>query len=198
MKLIHTFDVPNEIETVFEFFADVPAVAACMPGAVLDSSVEDSSAVEDGRYRGRVTIRLGPMSYAFEGEARVSPDRATYSGTIEGSGTDRRGGSRASTTLSYRLTPTDDGTHVEVESDLQLSGPVAQFGRTGLIKDVSDRLVGQFAACLANRLSGSDEAFKAPDLRPLSLIASTLKDGAMRRVRRPAGESGTSPDTGGG
>ena len=185
MKLEHTFTVAQDADDVFAFFADIPAVASCMPGA---DAVEG---LGEDRYSGRLSVRLGPMTYAFAGEAKVTADARTRTGSIEGTGIDERGRGRATATVTYRLTATDDGTRVEIGSDIALAGLVAQFGRTGIVKDVSDRLIGRFAACVAARLGGEAPGEGPSELRPLPLIASSLRDAAVRRAKGIAGRDGS-------
>ncbi len=86
MKITDTFDVERDIESVWALFVDVPELAHCLPGAEL---TEDRG---EGRYLGRVEAKLGPITAIFEGEAIVTGDAATRSGTVVGKGADRRGG----------------------------------------------------------------------------------------------------------
>lgn len=88
MKIEHEFTVDRPLDEVWEFFQDVPAVADCLPGAELK---EDKG---DNVYAGLVSVKLGPMTAAFEGEATITPDPEARSATISGKGVDKRGGSR--------------------------------------------------------------------------------------------------------
>ena len=97
LEIKQSFTVARPSPQVWALFQDVPVVAGCMPGAEL---LADKG---DGAYQGRVSMKLGPFSAAFEGEAQVTPDPATHSGHVEGKGTDKRGGSRSKLVLDYRL-----------------------------------------------------------------------------------------------
>jgi len=138
LEIKQSFTVARPLAEVWALFQDVPTVATCMPGAEL---IADKG---DGLYQGRVSIKLGPFGASFEGEAQVTPDPAAHSGHVEGKGTDKRGGSRSKLVMDYRLAPVDGGTRVDVAADVQLVGPIAQFGRTGIITETANVLIRQF------------------------------------------------------
>ncbi len=173
MKITHEFTVARPLDTVWEFFQDVPEVATCLPGAELLS--DDG----DGKYTGRVAIKLGPLSATFDGTATVTPDAATHTGLIDGKGADRRGGSRGAVKVNYALVP--DGpssTKVTVDADVTLSGAAAQFGRSGLITEMSQRLIGEFVTCCEGKLAATTveerQEIKAAEVKPLALFFSSL------------------------
>lgn len=152
MKIQHEFTVDRPVGEVWDFFQDVPAVADCLPGAELK---EDKG---DGTYAGAVSVKLGPMTAAFEGEATVAPDPGARSAHISGKGVDKRGGSRGQVAVDYSLGDADGGgTKVAIDADVTLSGPAAQFGRTGLINEISKRLIGEFVECLEAKLSATSQ-----------------------------------------
>jgi carbon monoxide dehydrogenase subunit G len=132
----------------------------------------------DGTYAGRVSVKLGPMAANFEGEATVTPDESTRSGSIDGKGADRRGGSRGQVKVDYTLTEADGGTKVRIEADVTLSGAAAQFGRTGLINEMSNRLIGDFVSCVEGKLvaESPEEAaeVKAADVKGFTLFLESL------------------------
>lgn len=150
MKIEHEFTVARPIDRVWEFFQDVPSVADCLPGAELQ---EDKG---NNVYAGMVSVKLGPMTAAFEGEATISPDPSSHSATIDGKGVDKRGGSRGQVKVAYALAEADGGsTKVNIDADVMLSGPAAQFGRTGLVNEISKRLIGEFVQCLEGKLAAT-------------------------------------------
>lgn len=183
MKITQEFLVEQSVEIVWDFFADVPEVAECMPGTEL------SEERQDGSYAGKMSVKLGPMTAVFEGEARVERDDYARSGHIRGAGVDRRGGSRAQVEIDYRLEEAPEGTKVIVDADLTLAGAAAQFGRTGLVKEISNRLARQFVECLEAKLSFPGEAGGMPaEVRGFSLFFSSLwasMAGAIRRIVKP-------------
>ena len=138
MKISQPFTVSKPLPVVWALFEDIPVVARCMPGAEL---TEDKG---DGVYGGRLGIKLGPFSAHFDGEATVTRNEADHSGHVEGRGIDRRGGSRSRLSMDYHLVEVEEGTRVTIDAELQLSGPIAQFGRTSIVNETAAILIGQF------------------------------------------------------
>jgi carbon monoxide dehydrogenase subunit G len=173
MKITHEFTVARPLATVWDFFQDVPEVAQCLPGAELLS--------DDGNngYTGKVSIKLGPLAATFDGTAKVTPDPVAHTGLIDGKGADRRGGSRGAVKVTYALVP--DGaasTKVSVDADVTLSGAAAQFGRGGLINEMSQRLISEFVACCEAKLAATTveerQEIKAAEVKGFSLFLSSL------------------------
>lgn len=150
MKITQSFLIAQPLEVVWAMFEDVPGVARCMPGAELS---EDKG---NGTYAGRLGIKLGPFSANFDGEAAVTRNDADFSGHVEGRGIDKKGGSRSKLVMDYRLEPADEGTRVTIDADLQLSGPVAQFGRTSIVNETAGILISQFVRNLEARFAGAE------------------------------------------
>ncbi len=149
MRIDESFEVRAPREVVWRSLQNVPAVSRCLPGAQLDD------VADPGRYSGRMTVRLGPITLGFEGEATLASDPEAWAATITGRGVDRRGGSRADVSVQYTLAATGDGTVVAIAVDLALAGPAAQFGRIGLIQELARRLIAEFATCLESTLQGA-------------------------------------------
>lgn len=172
MKISQEFNVASAPSVVWDFFQNVPSVAQCLPGAEL------LEVNEDGTYDGKLSVKLGPMTAAFEGTATVTPDPESMTAKIEGKGVDKRGGSRGQVKLDYKISSAEAGSLVEIDADVTLSGPAAQFGRTGLISEISKRLIGEFVDCLEGKLAAgsAEEAqeIKAKDVKGLSLFFSSL------------------------
>lgn len=172
MKISQEFVVERPPADVWAFFQDVPAVAQCLPGAALDSQNED------GSYEGNLEVKLGPMTAAFEGKCVITPDESNMSAKIEGRGVDRKGGSRGQVSVVYDLADDPTGCKVVIDADVTLSGPAAQFGRTGLINEMSKRLIGEFVTCLEGKLAAGTveeaDAVRASEVRGLSLFFSSL------------------------
>jgi carbon monoxide dehydrogenase subunit G len=173
MEITEQFTVTRPIESVWDLFQDVPELARCLPGAELTS---DNG---DGTYDGRVAVKLGPISSAFDGNATIVFNHEAYSLDIKGRGVDRSGGSQGRVEVAVTLVDAD-GVHTDVTIDakVMLAGPIAQFGRTGLVKEVSKRLIDDFSDCLHAKLdAGSVEeaaAIESSDVHGFSLfIAST-------------------------
>ena len=97
---------------------------------------------------------------------------------IEGKGVDKRGGSRGQVSLTYVISPSDKGSLVDIDADVSLSGPAAQFGRTGLINEISKRLIQDFSECIEAKLAAGSEAaaeeITAKEVKGISLFFSAL------------------------
>lgn len=183
VKITQEFVVAKSPDTVWEFFQDVPAVAHCLPGAEIQRQGDD------GSYAGKLSVKMGPMTAAFEGSATVTPDSTARRARIEGKGVDKKGGSRGQVKVEYAIAAEgSDSTKVTVDADVTLSGPAAQFGRTGLINEMSKRLIGEFVDCLEARLGATSEAeaeaITAPEVKGISLFFSALWSAIKRRFRR--------------
>jgi carbon monoxide dehydrogenase subunit G len=120
-----------------------------MPGA------EVTERVDDQNYKAKLTTAVGPIRPSFDVKATVTRDDAAKEGHIDVTAVDRKGGSQARAKIVYKLSPQDGGTKVEIEQNVTLSGPLAQFGRTGIIEDINAQMTRQFAACLQSKLSAS-------------------------------------------
>ena len=150
-QIKESFTVEQPIGVVWTFFQDVPTVAQCMPG------VELLDAVNDDTYNGKMKVKLGPISAQFQGTATIeSLDETAKTGSISAKGADRQGGSRASAKVQYSLGDSGGGmTSVDIVADIVLQGSMAQFGRTGLIQEVSSQLTKEFASCIESKLGAT-------------------------------------------
>lgn len=149
MKMRQEFHVNSNPETAWAYFQDVAAVADCLPGAELIEQVDSET------YRGRVTTKLGAVTANFEGEAVIRPNPSEMSGTMRGTGVDRKGGSRGEIAVEYRLHSQQGGTRVELDADVKLSGAAARFGRAALLEEITRRLLEDFTACVEVRLAAT-------------------------------------------
>ena len=154
-----SFSIDQPAHRVWEFFQDVPEVVTCMPGTELLGQTGEAT------YRGKVTVKLGPVTAAFEGEATIAEtDHDARIARIEASGVDRRGGNRAKASIAYEIQEQDGGSFVRLSGDIKLSGALAQIGRSGIVQDVANHLTAQFAERLRNKLArGGQEADAGAD-----------------------------------
>ena len=143
-----SFDVHVPVPQAWELLTDIEDIAPCMPGADL---VE---VLEDGAYRGNVSVRLGPVALTFEGIARFEEmDTDAHRARVTAQGSDRKGRGGATAEISFLLEPIDQGTRVLIDTDLTLSGSIAQYGRgAGMINELASQLVGQFADALHEKI----------------------------------------------
>lgn len=150
------FDVPYPADQVWEFMGDLPAVASCLPGATIDSH-------EGERVKGTIAIKFGPMSAAFAGAARLERDDVARRAVLRGAGQDSLSKSRTQGDIIYRLEALSAGsTRVHVDMIYALQGPLAQFSRSGLVKDFVRRMVADFGKQITRRLGGHTGASSEP------------------------------------
>jgi uncharacterized protein len=184
VKLEQSFEVRAPLERVWETLIDVERVAPCLPGA------EVTEAGEDGTYRGTFSVRLGPTTAAYRGELKVEQlDEAAHQVTMRASGQDKRGQGSAKATIVNTMREEGDVTQVEVETDLTITGRLARFGRGGMIQDISNRLMKEFADCLQQRI----EAPPAAEPGVIDAVLAATPEGAA--VAPPAAGTSRSATT---
>ncbi len=175
MKLDNEFTVGVPIDQAWAVLTDLELIAPCMPGAQL-------TGVQDGVYTGKVKIKVGPVTAEYAGTAEFAEkDEAGYRAVIRARGRDSRGQGNATAVISAQLRTDGSGTAVTVDTDLTLAGRIAQFG-SGMIKEVSAKLLGQFVDCLEQRLAGLAPAAAGG-------AGATAADPAAGRVAGPRAES---------
>lgn len=155
MELTERFVVPASVERVWSLFDDVPKVVTCMPGAQVTERIDERT------YRAQLTLAVGPIRPKFDVRAEIERNDAEHEGHINVHAVDKRGGSQARGQITYRVSETGDGgsAAIELNQQVTLSGPLAQFGRTGVIEDINAQMTKQFAECLAAQLADkTDEA----------------------------------------
>jgi len=158
MKLEQTFEVQAPLEQVWAALNDLERVAPCLPGAAITGHDPD------GTYHGTFTVKLGPMTAAYNGTIKIEDaDEATHTATLKARGTDKRGQGGANATIVNTLSANDGATRVEAVTDFTITGRLAQFGRGGMMEDVSNRLLREFATCLQTRLVDEEEPEPEPE-----------------------------------
>ena len=152
MLITNDFEVAQPVDKVWQFFDDIPQVAACLPGAELTEELGDD------KYLGKVAIRMGPVRLQFAGTADINErDEAAKRIVVDAAGADEKGRGQASMVVTATLARAGQGTKVAVSQDLQLSGAAAQYGR-GMISDVTSVLMRDFATNMQTGSSGSSGA----------------------------------------
>ncbi len=147
MKLHNEFTVNVPPERAWEVLTDIPAIAPCLPGAELTGQEGDV-------YSGRIKVKVGPVKSEFKGTADfVVQDADARHVEISANGRDSRGSGNASASITADMQPDGDGTKVIIDTDLKISGKVAQFGK-GTMVEVSEKLIGQFVECVEQTLLG--------------------------------------------
>ena len=157
MKLEQSFEVSAPVEQVWRTLIDIERVAPCLPGASI------TGRNEDGSYNGAFTIKIGPTTASYTGKLEMKDvDEAAHAATMLANGSDRRGQGGANATINSKLTETGGGTRVEVDTDYHITGRLARFGRGGMIEDISERLLREFAKRLQEMLA-QEPAAAAPE-----------------------------------
>jgi hypothetical protein len=150
MLITNEFEVAEPVEKVWEFFGDIPQVAACLPGAELTEDLGGD------KYQGRVAVRMGPVRLRFVGTADITErDEAARRVVVHAAGADEKGRGQASMVVTATLSRAGRGTRIGVSQDLQLSGAAAQYGR-GMISDVTAVLMRDFSANMQDRITRLD------------------------------------------
>lgn len=150
MQLENSFQVSAQPDKVFAYLLDVNKVVGCVPGAELTEVVDAST------FKGKVKVKVGPITVAYNGTARISErDDARRSATLtaEGRETTGPGSARASATMSVETA--GEGSLITISTDYHVAGRVAQFGR-GVMEDVSKRLINEMASCIQANLEADD------------------------------------------
>ena len=185
MELEHRFEVPVGVETAWTSLLDMEQVGPCFPGAILDH-------VDGDEFSGSVKIKLGPIRMTYKGSARiVEKDPVAHRAKIEATG--NAGGSTSTAAMMVTATATalaPNRTAVDLVTTLSLTGRPAQFGR-GVMVDVGNKLIGQFADCVSNKLGGHTlgGAELIDVVNPDEVAADYVAPAPGRRAgrRRPAG-----------
>jgi carbon monoxide dehydrogenase subunit G len=153
MEFDNAFDVPLPPEQAWKWLLDIERIATCLPGAELTEVVDAQT------YKGKVGVRLGPVSLSFVGQAKLEQtDAATRQARMRATGADSKGRGSTSALIDFSLQPLDEGksTRVNIHSNVTLTGSVAQYGRgSGMIQSVAAQLIGQFGECLRSRIDAA-------------------------------------------
>jgi carbon monoxide dehydrogenase subunit G len=151
MQIVNEFKVDLPIDRTWQVLTDLEGVVTCLPGAQLTS-------VDGDTYSGKVKIKVGPITSEYAGTATfVEKDDAAYRAVISAKGRDARGAGNAAATIAAQLRSEGDHTVVSLDTDLKISGKIAQFGHS-MIAEVSEGLLNQFVTNLEAKLAVSTEA----------------------------------------
>ncbi|WP_375500112.1 SRPBCC domain-containing protein [uncultured Jatrophihabitans sp.] len=181
MKLEHSFTVPTGIDEAWRILLDIEQIGPCMPGAAIDS-------VDGDDFTGTVKVKLGPIGLTYKGKASfIEKDEATHRAVIDARGRDSRGNGTAAAKVTAVLEDQGGSTLVKVDTDLDITGKPAQFGR-GVMVDVGNKLIGQFADNLATTIRSGEGSAEAPVETPTAP--------ARKRTARPKPTPATAESSG--
>ncbi len=193
MKIEQKFALNAPPDRVWGFLTDPVQVAGCLPGAAITSRIDDRT------YEGTITVKVGPVTAAYKGKVRFERlDPQRLEAEMVGQGQDVKGKGGAEMRMISRLFPREGGgTEVVVNTDVNISGILAQMGR-GIIESVSTQIFQQFTASMRQKLetsgSGQDGARPVqPEGKPLdavSLGARAVGQTVARVFRRLLGGGG--------
>nr|BFE70993.1 hypothetical protein GCM10020092_042940 [Actinoplanes digitatis] len=159
MKITNEFAVNTPIDRAWAVLTDLEGIAPCLPGARL-------TGVEGDTYTGRVKVKVGPVVSDFAGTARfLEKDEQAHRAVIDAKGRDARSAGNAAAVVTAQLRPDGDRTLVSVDTDLKISGKLAQFG-SGMIKEVSGKLLNQFVQNLEAKLAADGTEAAPPEAAP--------------------------------
>lgn len=170
-----SFTIASPADELWMVLGDVERIAGCMPGATL------TEPPKDGRLKGRMTVKFGPIATSFSGLGRVTRDDTRHRGVLYGAGRDRFTGSGVRAEVVYALHPEGDcATRVELTVRALLAGPLAQFGRSGIVQNLVERLAEEFGRQLEHNLATG----KYLEGKETALSAGSLLLAALRaRIR---------------
>lgn len=152
MQLENSFQVAAPPDKVFAYLLDINKVASCVPGAELSEVVDPTT------FKGKVKIKVGPITVAYNGTARISErDEAHHTATLSADGRETTGPGSARATAQMRVQTAGEGSLVQITTEYHVAGRVAQFGR-GVMEDVSKRLIQEMANCIQANLEGPPKA----------------------------------------
>jgi len=171
MDLSHEFEVPLPIEEAWAVLTDLERVAPCMPGAQLDE-------IEGDEYRGKVRVKVGPVTVEYKGAATfLERELDTHTAVLRAAGRETKGQGNAAATVTATLVSAGDArTKVTVNTALDISGRVAQFGR-GALADVSSKLLGQFVDNLERDLAAGTGSVSAAAEAPKAAPPASAMEG---------------------
>ncbi len=148
MEFDNSFEVPLPADDAWKVLMDIRRIAPCMPGAALTEVVDDRT------YKGKIGVRLGPVSLTFAGTVKFEEiDDANHRARVVAQGSDAKGRGAANASATFHLEPANGGSKVLVHTNLTLSGAVAQYGRgVGIIQMTAAQIITQFANNLKAQL----------------------------------------------
>jgi carbon monoxide dehydrogenase subunit G len=191
MQIENSFPVGAPPDRVYAFLLDVNRVVACVPGAELSEVVDPTT------FKGRVRIKVGPVTVAYNGTAQITErdDQARHA-VLQAEGRETTGSGSARATTTMTVTPEDAGSTVRLATDFTVVGRVAQFGR-GIMEEVSRKLVGQMAECIRTKLEADEGATQAAEASAAPATAGARARAGSRRApasRAAAGAGATATE----
>ena len=169
MEFDNSFEVPLPPAQAWKVLLDIERITPCMPGAEL------TEVLGDNRYKGKISVRLGPVALTFAGLVKFDDiDEGNRTARVSAQGTDAKGRGGANAVSVFSLESAGTGSKVLVHTNLNLSGAVAQYGRgVGIIQATAAQLMNQFAACLKEKVAQGQEAPAPATPPPASAVPAS-------------------------
>ena len=191
MEFGNSFTVPLPPDETWGLLRDIERIAPCIPGATLIETVDKDT------YKGEVSVRLGPVSVTFKGQAKFETvDDVVRSALVKADGKDAKGRGGANATVNFTVAPDEAGSVVDIHTNLMLSGSIAQYGRgVGMIQGLANQLIGQFADALKADLAAQSVAVEGPTSPPAATTGTTTasRTGASSASTRTRASGAASP-----
>ena len=174
------FTVPLPPDDAWRVLMDVERITPCMPGAELTEVIDKTN------FKGRISVRLGPVALTFAGTVKLEDvDDVAHTAKVKAQGSDSKGRGGAQAEARFHLQPAPEGTQVVADTNLTLSGAVAQYGRgVGIIQATANKLIQQFSDCLKAELS------VLPATEMSSEAGSPVRDSISEASTRPMNAEG--------
>jgi carbon monoxide dehydrogenase subunit G len=189
MEFDNSFEVPLPVDETWKLLMDIRRIAPCLPGAELTEVIDDRT------YKGKVGVRLGPVSLAFAGTVKFDEiDDAAHHAKISGQGSDAKGRGAANATTTFHLEPVTGGSKVLVHTNLTLSGAVAQYGRgVGIIQITAAQIITQFANNLKAQFAPTAVPASSAPAAASSVPSPAAASGAPAALAPPVATAAASP-----
>lgn len=182
MKIENEFTVNAPLQQAWDVILDLERIAPCLPGA----SIEESTGEE---YLGTMAVKLGAISARYRGTVKIEEtDEENHRAVLRAEGKETRGQGSASATITSTMKENNGATQIHVETDMQVAGRVAQFGR-GIMQDVAEELLDRFSTCVEQEIVGSEEPqgfTEATEQGNEAADGSDALSQSMRKVREAA------------
>ena len=180
MQLVNDFLLKAPRAAVWAALTDPATAVACMPGATLTQTLGEHA------FKATVSLKVGPIKLQFAGEGELCNLSAdgTY-GEMRAKGSDSKGRGSFKTEMKFHVVAEGPQTRVKVETDLTLTGSVAQYGRgSGIVREVASQLTTDFTRNLEAKVLS--DAHDTPADQAAQEIISSDQDKRTPETKQPA------------
>jgi carbon monoxide dehydrogenase subunit G len=180
MKIQNEIEVAAPPEELFDVLSDVERVAPLLPGATLEGKEGDA-------YTGAVKLKIGPITASYRGRLRfLELDEESHRAVMEASAQETNGQGNAQARITASVSGSDSRSVLNLDTDLEVRGKAAQFGR-GVLGNVSQRILDQFARNLESEVLSSREQPPPEEDAPTEEAEGAEPGGARPQRAAPVG-----------